>query len=70
MNKPLKRTKLNLFHYNDKGEMVEGAHDKISGNATGLRGDVSELTGNCDEIPKDARPCDINDFVNEETKGE
>ena len=30
---------------------------------SGLWGDVSDLTGDCDDIPQDVRPCNIGNWV-------
>ncbi len=35
----------------------------LTGDASGLTGNVSGLTGDLDEIPTDARPCNIEDWV-------
>ena len=35
----------------------------LRGNISDLRGDLSDVQGNCDEIPHDARPCTINDWI-------
>jgi len=56
--KPLKRIKKELYHFIN-GQKIIGAHDKI-------KGDVSNISGDVSLIPKDARPCSINDFVEEE----
>lgn len=58
MTKPLKRTVTpTLYHF------VDGK--KCSGPNSMMSGDCSGLWGNLGEIPKDARPCDLADWVEE-----
>ena len=57
MTKPLTRTPQKIYHYDD-GAKVDGAHNRLTGDVSGLRGDV-------DEIPDSARPCDISDWIEE-----
>ena len=46
MKKALERIKLKVWHYKD-GEKIEGVHSKISGNVTGISGDIDDcnITG-------------------------
>ena len=79
MNKPLRREK-NVLHHYDAGDIVLGLNPSMTGNCSGLGGDCSELYGDCtnlsgnctglrgnlDKIPMESRPCDINDWVEED----
>ena len=79
-NKPLRRAKPTIWHFNAAGQRVEGAHENLrgnvsglsgnvsglSGNVTGLSGDVTGLWGDLDLIPASARPANVTDFVSEE----
>lgn len=85
MTKPLTRIENIIYHYVDSVK-VDGAHERLhgdvtglsgditdlrgyvtglSGNVTGLSGYVTDLRGNVDEIPQEARPCNISDWVEE-----
>ena len=64
MTKPLKRAETKLYHY-AKGERMFGQNPNMSGNCTGLWGDCTGLSGNLDDIPADARPCNMTDWVQE-----
>ncbi len=76
--KPLKRLERSLCHVVG-GDQIHGANSDMSGDCSGLRGDCTELSGDCsglrgycsglsgdlDAIPRDARPCNINNWVEE-----
>ena len=64
MTKPLKRTTIRLYHY-ENGERVPGSNPNMSGDCTGLSGNCTGLSGNLDDIPADARPCALADWVQE-----
>jgi hypothetical protein len=43
--KPPTRITSGLYYYNNRGERVDGPHPNLYGNVSGLRGDVTDLTG-------------------------
>lgn len=51
MTKPLRRLQL------------LGMHPGVIGDVSDLRGNVSGLWGDVDQIPASARPCDIADWI-------
>lgn len=78
--KPLKReTTKSLHHYRVGVGVVMGPNPRmngdctnltgdctrLAGNCTGLRGDCTNLMGNLYEIPDEARPARLDDWVEE-----
>lgn len=71
MSKPLQRQprKLTGWHDGLRGKI----NPDLRGDCSGLRGEISSdlrgdctgLWGNLDEIPTNARPCDLADWVEE-----
>ena len=74
----LTRTPRDLYHVINGG-VIAGANSDLRGDCSELRGDCSGLWGNCsglwgdcsglsgdlNDIPYDARPCNLADWVQE-----
>lgn len=52
MIKQLTRTENNLYHYKD-GIRIEGIHDDIYGDVSGIRGDITHIRGDISGIRGD-----------------
>ena len=67
MLKKLRKVNMKVWHYDDDGNYVESIHARISGDVSGLsgdvgwlRGDVSGLRGNVSWLRGDVNDCEIS----------
>lgn len=60
MKRALTKANCGVWFYKD-GVRVEGVHEKIMGDVSGLSGDVSCLRGNVTGLRGDVDDCEISD---------
>ena len=53
MKKALKRIEYRIWHYDNKGKKIEGAHSGIRGDLSGIRGDLTDIRGDLSGIRGD-----------------